>query len=575
MIKEYSQNRSNAIMNFTVKYCQTPEELLSSLGFKQVLRKYISNLQKKDSLLLEKMSKILEGNPLNKSFSDLFKLLITVDKKDIRKFNNTYKKVISHEDELIEFIEGLYNYWRALERYALIQTNEESKGIQNVNFIDANNNFSNLILQIYRRIEENILGTTHNVYRQLTAGVNAGLVLTKNGNVLPEEYGKLKGIQVIKKVILTPPFIIYPKKNKRSGLFKEVFENPIDKLNIDISHFFCYPAKVGDSLAFVYFHRDFMNHGVSLCNLFDLAKPEEYKYRKPDLIYIFGARLKQDVKETVFYQDKKNDIMFGFVNNTDEVDYFGYMKKMILTLHNVRSINNNYLPIHGAMVNITLKNGKKANIAIVGDSGAGKSESLEAFRKLSNKYLKEIKIIFDDMGTFKIENNKVYGYGTEIGAFVRLDDLEMGYSFKEMDRAIFMNPHRENARLLLPVSTYETITKGFKVDILLYANNFENPKETLVMFSDIDDAVETFVKGERKAKGTTTEYGVVESYFANPFGCIQRKEQNDKIIEKVFNKLYENKVPVGQIYTRLAIEGLEQKGPEKAAKELFNWLRKK
>ena len=32
-------------------------------------------------------------------------------------------------------------------------------------------------------------------------------------------------------------------------------------------------------------------------------------------------------------------------------------------------------------------------------------------------------IIFDDMGSLTLKNGKVVGIGTEIGAFVRLDDL--------------------------------------------------------------------------------------------------------------------------------------------------------
>ena len=36
-------------------------------------------------------------------------------------------------------------------------------------------------------------------------------------------------------------------------------------------------------------------------------------------------------KKTVFYDDKENDIMVGYVNHSEEIDYFGYMKKM--TLH--------------------------------------------------------------------------------------------------------------------------------------------------------------------------------------------------------------------------------------------------
>lgn len=66
---------------------------------------------------------------------------------------------------------------------------------------------------------------------------------------------------------------------------------------------------------------------------------------------------------------------------------------MILTLHNIRMIEQGHLPIHGAMVNITMKNGAVHNIVIMGDSGAGKSESLEAFRSLSEEYVKDMKTI--------------------------------------------------------------------------------------------------------------------------------------------------------------------------------------
>ena len=572
MIKEYSQNRSNVIMNFSLKYCETKDELLSSKGFKKVLTTYISYLHKKDLALYDKITYLCGDVDVTKKLITLFKLLLVLDKREISVLNNGYKNILNQKDVLFELIEGLYSHWRKLERYALIQSGDSDTGIQNINFIEASNNFLNLVLKTYRKIEENVLGYQHSVYRQLSAGINAGVVLADSGISFDEELEVLNGIQYINQIILTPPFVIYPKKNKRSGIFQEVFENPIKDLPLNKSHYFCYPAKVGKSLAFIYFHRNYMNHGISLCNLFEMAKPEEYKYKKPNLVYVFGQRLDIKEKKTVFYHERKGDTYIGFTAMHDEIDYFGYMKKMILTLHNVRMIDQNKLPIHGAMVNVTLRNGKQANIAIIGDSGAGKSESLEAFRKLSEKYLKEIKIVFDDMGSFEIENSKVYGYGTETGAFVRLDDLEGGYAFKAMDRGIFMNPNKINARLLVPVSTYADIIKGYKVDILLYANNYENKKYPLSIIADKEKAVEIFKQGLRKAKGTTTEKGLVESYFANPFGVVQRKDQVELLIEKVFSNLYNSKVEVGILYTKLGIEGLEQKGPEKAAKELFEWI---
>ncbi len=32
-----------------------------------------------------------------------------------------------------------------------------------------------------------------------------------------------------------------------------------------------------------------MDHGITLCNLFEMARREEYRGRKPDIIYVFGA----------------------------------------------------------------------------------------------------------------------------------------------------------------------------------------------------------------------------------------------------------------------------------------------
>lgn len=572
MIKEYSQNRSNVIMNFSLKYCDTPKDLLSSKGFKKVLSKYISILEKKDAALIDRLKEVSNEDSLPVSLLRLFKLLIILDSSEIISLNNVKSRLLRSRNDLIDFVEGFYNYWRSLERYALIQSTSNSNGIENVNFVEANNNFSNLILKVYRNIEENILGYKHNVYRQLTAGINAGIVLTNGLDNVTEEYKKLSTIPFIKSVVLTPPFVIYPKRNTRSGFFKEVYENPLNELEINTSHYFCYPAKVGESLTFIYFHRDFMNHGIALSNLFELAKPDEYDTKSPDLIVVFGGKLISKEKKTVFYSDIENNMYVGLVSSTDDFDYFGYMKKMILTLHNTRMIDKNYLPIHGAMVNITLKNGKSSNVAIIGDSGAGKSESLEAFRKLSKKYLKEMKIVFDDMGTFKIENGNIYGYGTETGAFVRLDDLESGFAFKEMDRAIFMSPNKINARLLYPVSSYKDIIKGYKVDLLLYANNYEDSKTELNFFKNVEDAKTVFTKGLRKAKGTTSETGIVESFFANPFGPHQRKEQTTILIDQVFNQLFENKVLVGEIFTKLAIEGKEQSGPENVAKKIFEFV---
>lgn len=574
MLKEFSLRNNNALINFTAKYCVNEKDVLSSLGFEIVLNSFIRNLSKRDALLLDYFTEKFDSiDEVTIRIRVLFKLLLVLDIEEVKRQDKVFEEILLDKDRIVDFIEQMYNYWRSVDRYAVIRNKKQSLGMQNVNFVEANNNFTNLVLKLYRRINETIEGKKNNVYRQLSAGVNAGVVLNESHWDAPAEFEFLKKVPFIESIILRPPFITYPKRYTREGTFSEYDKSPYQDMLINPDHWFCYPAKVGEYLTYVYFHREFMVHGITLCNLFELAEVDEYSGKNPDLIYIFGAKDDSE-KDIGYYYSKENDTLVGYANNSEDLDYFGYMKKMLLTLHNLKQIENHNLPIHGAMVNVVFKDGKESNIVIMGDSGAGKSECLEAFRKLSQEYLKNIKIIFDDMGTFKIEDGKVNGYGTEIGAFVRLDDLEDGYAYNEMDRSVFMNPDKINSRLVMPVATFKEISKGYVVDMFLYANNYTSEGPVLSIFKDIDESIKTFKLGRRKAKGTTSETGLVESYFANPFGPVQKESEVDKIVDEVFNKLYENNVIVGEINTKLGIEGLEKSGPLMAAEELFNYIRK-
>lgn len=566
MKTQFELERNTAVINFSAHYCNTEDELLNSLGFKRVLIRFLKNLKKKESPIYEQLSFVCGEDYISSELTSLFKLLLVLEIDEVMKMNRSFIVLLQHKDTLIKFIEELYDYWRRLERYSIIYNSEEGKGIQKIKFIEANNAFTNLVLKVYREIEERLLGHRQNVYRQLIVGTNAGLVLNEVQWDIPIQYMGLRYPAFIESIVLTPPFITYPQRTKRDGIFEEVFINPLDGLYLEENNWFVYPAKVGTALAYIYFHRDFMSQGITMCNLFELADLEDCKNRKPDLIYVYGNKDKED--RAVFYQDKANDIMIGYVSYSENYDYFGYMKKMILTLYNVKMINEKKLPLHGAMIELTLKNGKRSNIIIIGDSGAGKSETLEAFRIMAEEEIKEMKTIFDDMGTLALEKGEVRAYGTEIGAFVRLDDLDTGYAYRTIDRSIFMNPDKINARTVIPVTTYKEITTGRPVDMFLYANNYEDGKE-IEFFDNIEEAKSVFVRGARKAKGTTTETGLVESYFANPFGPTQLKEQTDILIDKYFDILFKKNIKVGQLRTRLAVQGQEHSGPRKAAEKLL------
>lgn len=576
MLQEFTLNRGRATINFTLKYCDTKQKLLSSYGFRKVVEVFLQKIEKDDQIIYEYYAKHFESQEeFASTVIEVFKLLTVFDNEAVVNVDNKYAVFFNDIDMFIEFIEMLYGFWRRLERITVVHSNRLGDGLQSVRFIQANTMFDDLVLSTYRRIEETVMGYHHRVYRQAVAGANAGLTLNNIQWNCPVEYRGLMEIPFISSVMIQPPYISYTKKNTRDGIFHEHTTNPLANLVLSEDDWFVYPAKVGNLLTFVYFHKDFMCHGLGLANLFELAKESEYIGKKPDLIYVFGYPDNHEEKRTFYYKDKRNDMLIGYANYCDDIDYFGYMKKMLLTLHNIKQMELGHLPIHGAMVNVALKNGKEANIVIMGDSGAGKSESLEAFRTLNDNYIRHMRIIFDDMGYFKIEKDgTVTGYGTEIGAFVRTDDLDPTYAFEQLDRGVYTNPDRINARVTIPVSTYEVISKGYKVDYMLYANNYAEAAQKITFFDDLDEAIKTFEDGARKAKGTTTETGLVKSYFANPFGPVQEKEVAEKLVRQYFGLLQKNGIKIGEIHTSLAIDGKSKDGPREAAEELFTLINK-
>ena len=120
--------------------------------------------------------------------------------------------------------------------------------------------------------------------------------------------------------------------------------------------------------------------------------------------------------------------------------------------------------------------------------------------------------------------------------------------------------------------------KDIKVDFFFYANNYEGVEEDgkyLNYFETPEEAIKVFKSGARMAKGTTTEKGLVESFFANPFGPAQKQDETNILIDKYYKTMFEKgQVKVGQIRTCLGVKGQEKDGPRNAAVELFDEIKK-
>ena len=557
-------NKELAILNYSAGYARNPEQLLKSSTFSNYVHNFIDYLKEADEDLYYY---VINGKTARESTVELIKLFRMLRIFKIDEIESPY---LHDKGRLLELIEEMYNFWKRHQRFSVIHSGS-GNALQDLSFVQADSNFNNLILAVYRSLEEEIMGRKNRVYRQMQAGTNAAISVQNLNVKLSDTYAALKDIPFITSVMLRTPMILHPKSNKRTGMFTETENNPIHEFSGDKDTWFCYPCKIGSLLAFVYFHRDFISSAVSLGNLFELATVDECR-KKPDLICLFGNEDGKD--QTTFHYDKEEDIWIGCVSYNERIEYFGYLKKMSLTLHNVRKMQHGWLPIHGAFVNITLKNGKHKGIMLMGDSGAGKSESIEALKIAGKDVIKDIEVVFDDMGTIHLEDGIPYGQGTEIGAFIRLDDLDPGTPYRDMDRSIFMNPESSNnARVITPAAPYEIVAMNHRIDLFAYANNYDD-KLGLHRFDNIEDAKATCVEGKRMAKGTTQEVGISTTYFANPFGPMQQQEVCDPLIDKMFKALRDNGVFVGEIYTHLGLSKENRDGINLAAKQLLEFIEK-
>jgi len=561
------------VVDGSIEYI-APSQILKSETFKELVKELI--LEHENDTKISKFLKEIDDLTSNYCHDESSKSSESIVTTFLSLVLTIPESLDYNRDAAAEFVEKLYNFWRERHRFMVIKLpyeNSVKRLYYEYKLAKAGDNFASLVRSTYRELLFHINNSVGKVLRQLPSGVQAAFLVDKL------EISKKLGFNVpsVWGGVLYPPVVFETWTNKRKGVFPVKKGDVIDKLKLN-GYWLGIPIKVGKLKMLIYTQKEFLAHLSGLLNLFKLGDFEEFE-DFPDAVVFFGISekfVKDDEKNGVAYYDTKYNIYAGLIPALKENDYFGYMKKMILTLHNLIQIENGNLPLHGAVAKITFDNGKSKIIALVGDSGAGKSETLEALVRLKDSYVKKIEMIADDMATLVIENGKVVAYGTEIGAFVRLDDLPKEYAYATMDRSIFINPGAVNSRVIVPFGNYDVIITPWKVDYLLYANNYkelEDDEPAVKKFNTIEEAVKVFSEGKRMAKSTTHEKGLTTSYFANPFGAVQKREIHEKIVEKFFKKLFSDKVFVGELYTQLGVFGMEEKGPKIAAKALLSLLR--
>ncbi len=529
-----------AVMHSEGSVCARTQELVESEAFARVLGLYVDHCESHNPLLLQDLG--LTGR---EQLLDLLRLLA----------NNPIERVagpwsgpgdfIAHRDRLHEFVEGLYDFWRRWDRILVVRADAPPRPGDKRPwraFSEAVESLTRLVRDLYRDIAENITRDQPRVYRQVAAGAEVGVYAVPHRWPAPPRYRELlAGIPFVRQLLMYPPLLLDPPNNTRTGAFSEIADNPLDGLVLEREQWLCYPALVGRLVVFVYFHQRFAGLGLSLANLFEIASDQEIA-GGPDAVFLYGvpggALDRFGDLPTVFHDDRAGRLLVAAVPLEDRFGYFGYLKKMMLTLHNVAAMDRGVMPFHGAYTRLVLDDGSSANVVLIGDTATGKSETLEALRIAGDQRIRELRIVADDMGSLEVgADGRLRGYGTEIGAFVRLDDLRQGYAFGQLDRSIIMSPNRVNARVVLPVTSLEDVLRGYPIDYLLYANNYEPVDEAhpvVERFEQEQAALDVFRQGAAMSKGTTTATGLTQTYFANPFGAVQRIEQHEGLARQTF-----------------------------------------
>ncbi|MDR2867137.1 MAG: hypothetical protein LBV55_00540 [Acholeplasmatales bacterium] len=516
------------------------ESILTSKLFYEICQSFLA----KNTYLVSKLNFVLTTNYFIELTTSLF-----LD-KDIYKSS----LVKENRDYLYDLYNALYDYWRSFKRYCILSKNSN---VLELSKITDNSNLK--ILTLYRKITERLKETKYLVYRKLPAFCNAIFSTMKIKTL--KDYN----VQCLNKILISPPFIINTKVNKRISNFIVTKQNILNDILLD-DNFLAYQIYVGKLKTIIYFHKKYSHHIISLAHLYEAIDLKK-RTKNFDIVLFLGVKSSDNMK---IYQDDK-PTYYGILSDLESNDYFGYVKKILLTMHNLIVIDHKKLPIHGCGFEIEFTNGKKKNIVLVGDSGVGKSETLANIRSQYARQVSKINIIFDDMGYLILKDQEIYFSGTEIGAFVRLDDLDPGWAYDQIDRSIFINPNKINARIVMPINDYKSITAQYPLSAIFYVNNYDS-QTGLYFFNDLTKAIETFTSGWRLTKGTTNEQGLVSSFFANPFGPLQRQAQTTKLIKTFFPIIFK-KYKIGILYSNLGLTDINyQEALSLTTKALIDYI---
>jgi hypothetical protein len=495
--------------------CVTPVQLIKSLPFSRFLERYkkdyIADLGQRDARHQSEW----------RHRSDYVRQVSARDFLDLLEAESVpVGDELDRARELALFFDGGFHHFRTRSYSRLVRLQNEvvtdaltPEAVKD-RVTEKARGLSGLLLETRRAIMDRVgleEGTRHTpglkAYPNVTAGEISGHYFA-----LPSDYMALSHVPLTISADIQTGIDYTTPSNKRALPFYELDHNPLDMARFKPETWVAVPLNVGGWLIVAYVHksRGCIEMEPGLLNLFPFADADVIRNgRRPDGIFLFGDPDAADA-DLGYWWDAKNQVLIGMVPNRDELKYFGYCKKPILTLHNVLAIRAGDIPLHCGCT--------RYRVRFEAETGA--------------PYIAEMRVKADDMGRIRLEKgedgiSRPIFYGTETGAFACLDGFSERAKMQMQGREVGYNRQTgSNARQIVPVAADTEVFTGHQLDVLLYANNFSlKAKGEATVNTDmaVMDAIDHFRRGERVAAGSTqTHRGARESsYWANPFPLLR------------------------------------------------------
>ena len=209
------------IIRLKDRVCGTPEELLASNLFREVLVRYIKELERKGSPLLALFSARESQTPDDEAdkLIQVFQLLAKMPVEWVNKLlEDPQRRLVQQPYVLYDFVEGLYNFWREFERFMVCDSEADTLDKRPYRTFNSTiETLTHLTRRVYRDIQENISGKHPNIYRQVHAGAEvAAIALPKSVQLPMGPYQKLVEIPFIRQILIYPPLLLNPPMNKLS-----------------------------------------------------------------------------------------------------------------------------------------------------------------------------------------------------------------------------------------------------------------------------------------------------------------------------------------------------------------------